>query len=161
MKFEFPHIEKTKLINTYLWGIFILKNSAATDEGQPTKYHADLKSAVVQNERFVTTLNAYPTKTTPTGKQSLKMVGVFNKYHVGVFNPAFTGMYLWELSCSHELNDYQICPHHSIKSGIILYGAEAYVFTQITNNDITSHLKILIRGKRFTNDMTLAQAMKL
>ena len=89
------------------------------------------------------------------------MVGVFNKYPVGVFNPAFTGMYLWELSCSHELNDYQICPHHSIKSGIILYGTEAYVFTQITNNDITSHLKILIRGKRFTNDMTLAQAMKL
>ena len=89
------------------------------------------------------------------GNQSLQTVGIFNKYPVGVFNPAFTGMYLWELSSSHELNDYQICPYHSIKSGVILYGAEAYVFTRIMNNDITSHLKILIRGKQFRNAMTL------
>ena len=78
-----------------------------------------------------------------------------------MFNPAFTGMYLWELTSSHELKDYQICCYHSIKSGLILYSTEAYVFTQITNNDITSHLKILVRGKSYKNDMTLSQAMKL
>ena len=100
-------------------------------------------------------------KDIPGGNQSLQTVGIFNKYPVGVFNPAFTGMYLWELSSSHELNDYQICQYHSIKSGVILYGVEAYVFTQIMNNNITSHLKILTRGKQFRNAMTLAQAMKL
>ena len=100
-------------------------------------------------------------KDIPGGNQSLQTVGIFNKYPVGVFNPAFTGMYIWELSSSHELNDYQICRYHSIKSGVILYGAEAYVFTQIMNNNITSHLKILRRGKQFRNAMTLAQTMKL
>ena len=91
----------------------------------------------------------------------LQTIGIFNKYPVGVFNPAFTGMYLWELSSSHELNDYQICRYHSIKSGIILYGSEAYVFTQITNNDIISHLKILIRWQKYRNDMYCDSSLSL
>ena len=75
----------------------------------------------------------------------LKFFGVFHNYPNGIVNPAFTGMMLWEVSCNHDLNDYQICEYHNIKSGIILYGTEAYVFTQITNNDIMSHIKILFR----------------
>ena len=45
----------------------------------------------------------------PVGRQSIQIVGIFHEYPIGVFNPAFTGMYLWELLSSHELNDYQIC----------------------------------------------------
>ena len=116
---------------------------------------------IVKIRTFFRKSNHCPKKVIPSGKQSLQTVGIFNKYPVGVFNPAFTGMCLWELSSSHELNDYQKCWYHSIKSGIIFYGTEAYVFTQITNNSITSHLKILIRGKQFRNVMILAQAMKL
>ena len=55
-------------------------------------------------------------------------------------------MLIWELSSDHELNDYKICKFHQIKSGIILYGSEAFVFTPIENNDIRSYLKILLRG---------------
>ena len=51
--------------------------------------------------------------------------------------------------------------YHSIKSGIFLYGTESYAFTQITNNDINSHIKILLRGKQFRNAITLSNAMKL
>ena len=59
------------------------------------------------------------------------------------------------------MNDYKISQYHSIKSGIILYGAEAYVFTQISNNDINSHITVLLRGKEFRNAITLPNAMKL
>ena len=70
-------------------------------------------------------------------------------------------MYLWELSSTHELNDYHVCKCHAIRSGVILYGSEPYVLTQITNNDITSHLKIFLKGRKFRNEMKLNQAMKL
>ena len=70
-------------------------------------------------------------------------------------------VFLWELDSNHQLNDYKISRYHLIKSGIILYGTEAYVFTQITNNDINSHIKILLRGKEFRNGITLPTAMKL
>ena len=73
-------------------------------------------------------------------------MGIFNQYPAGIFNPAFTGMFLWKLSSNHELNDYKICKYHQIKSGIVLYGTEAFVFTPIDNNDIRSYLKILLRG---------------
>ena len=79
--------------------------------------------------------------------QHTRTIGIFQKYPVGICNPAFTGMYLWELTSSHELNDYKICQYHLMKSGIILYGKETYVFTQFTNNDINSHIKILLRGE--------------
>ena len=90
-----------------------------------------------------------------------RTIGVFQKYPVGICNPSFTGMYLWELTSTHDLNDYKFCQYHSIKSGVILYGSEAYVFTQITNNDIISHIKILLRGQTFRNLIKLSNAAKL
>ena len=59
----------------------------------------------------------------------LEIFGVFHNYPNGIVNPAFTGMMLCEICYNHDLNDYQICKYHNIKSGIILYGTEAYVFT--------------------------------
>ncbi len=64
---------------------------------------------------------------------TVKTYGIFQKYPTGIINPAFTGMFLWELSSSHALNDYNICQFHSTKSGIILYGTKAFVFTPINN----------------------------
>ena len=78
---------------------------------------------------------------------SMKSYGVFNNYLPGILNPAFCGMMLWEMSPGHLLNDFKINKFHNLRSGIILHGTRAYVFTQITNDDIHSHLKILIRGK--------------
>ncbi len=78
---------------------------------------------------------------------SMKSYGVFNNYPPGIWNPAFCGMMLWEISPGHLLNDFEINKFHNLRSGIILHGTRAYVFTQITNDDIHSHLKILIRGK--------------
>ena len=103
----------------------------------------------------------YKKKSLRVDLQKIQTVGIFNKLPIEVFNPAFTGMYLWELSSTHELNDYHVCKYHAIRSGVILYGSEAYVFTQITNNDITSHLKIFLRRRNFRNEMKLNQAMKL
>ena len=80
---------------------------------------------------------------------------------MGICNPAFTDMYSWELTSSHELNDYKIFQYLLIKSGKILYGKKGYVFTQITNNDINSHIKILLRGEQFSNSIGLPNAMKL
>ena len=93
--------------------------------------------------------------------EKLKMFGVFHNYPCGIVNPAFTGMLLWDISPNHELNDYQICEFHNIKSGIILYGSEAYVFTQITNNDITSHVKILFRGATLGHNLNPSKAAKM
>ena len=72
--------------------------------------------------------------------------GVYQTYPPGIFNPAFTGMFLWDLRTGHDLNQYKICKFHSIQRGIILYGNEAFVFTQLSNNDIHSYVKILLRG---------------
>ena len=76
-------------------------------------------------------------------------------------NPAFTGMLLWEICYNHNLNDYQLSEYHNIKSGIILYSIEAYIFTQITNNDIMSHLKILFRGSKLLHNLTPSAATKM
>ena len=54
--------------------------------------------------------------------QTIKTVGIFNSYPIGVFNPALAKMNQWELYSTHELNDYQICQYHSIKSGVTSYG---------------------------------------
>ena len=83
---------------------------------------------------------------------SMKSYGVFNNYPPGIWNPAFCGMMLWEISLGHLLNDFEINKFHNLRSGIILHGTRAYVFTQITNDDIHSHLKILIRGKILKNN---------
>ena len=98
---------------------------------------------------------------TLTEVQTSKTVGVFHSYPVGICNPAFTGMFLWELDSNHHLNDYKISEYHSIKSGVIMYGTEAYIFTQISNNDINSYIKILLRGRKFRNTITLSNAVKL
>ena len=60
--------------------------------------------------------------------------GVYHQYTNGVIIPAFTGMQLCELQHDHQLNDYQISKHLNIKSGLIIYGTDIYVFTPITNN---------------------------
>ena len=58
------------------------------------------------------------------------------------------------------LNEYKICQFHQIRSGIIMYGCEAYIFTPISNNDIYSHLKILLRKKTFKHNLTPIQASR-
>ena len=67
---------------------------------------------------------------------------------------------LWEIAPNHILNDYKICQFHQIKSGIILYGHNAYIFTPITNNDIQSYLKILLCGKRLKYNLPACKAAK-
>ena len=92
---------------------------------------------------------------------SIRYFGRFQKYPDGVFNPAFCGMMLWELAPNHILNDYKISQFHQIKSGVIMYGHNAYVFTPITNNDIQSFLKILLRKKMFKHNLPPIKASKL
>ena len=87
--------------------------------------------------------------------------GIYQEYPAGIFNPAFTGMFLWDLKTGHDLNQYKVCKFHCIKSGIILYGSEAYVFTQMTNNDIHSYLKILLRGKTLPGNIKPNRGIKL
>ena len=96
-----------------------------------------------------------------TSIERLETFGVFHNYPNGIVNPAFTGMMLWEICHNHDLNDYQICEYHNIKSGLILYGTEAYVFTQITNNDILSHVKILFRHSNLLHNLKPAGAAKM
>ena len=70
---------------------------------------------------------------------------VFQTYPTGIFNPAFTGMYIWELDQGHVMNEYKIYKYHSIKSCVVLCGNDACIFTPIWNGDIFSYLKILLR----------------
>ena len=91
---------------------------------------------------------------------SIKSFGKFQAYPAGIFNPAFCGMMLWEIAPNHILNDYKICQFHQIKSGIILYGHNAYIFTPITNNDIQSYLKILICGKSLKHNLPACKVAK-
>ncbi len=88
----------------------------------------------------------------------MQLIGKRNKYPGGIFNPAFCGMILWEISTDHIFNEYQICQHHDIRSGLILQGAQAYIFTPICNNDITSYIKILLRNRKFKDDMSQNKA---
>ena len=69
-------------------------------------------------------------------------------------------MILWEIEPNHVLNSYKLCPYHSIKCGVILYGKEAYVFTPISNNDVKSFLKILFRQKELPNNQTSSTITK-
>ena len=93
--------------------------------------------------------------------ERLETFGVFHNYPNGIVNPAFTGIMLWKICYNHDLNDYQICEYHNIKSGIILYGTEAYVFTQITNNDIMSYVKILFRHSNLLHNLKPTVAAKM
>jgi len=93
-------------------------------------------------------------------QSSLRSIGIFNEYPHGIFNPSFTGMILWEIKRNHILNDYKVCPYHLIKSGIILYGNEAFVFTPISNNDMKSFLKILLMKKELPNGLSPLEITK-
>jgi len=88
-------------------------------------------------------------------------LGIIQKYPPGILNPAFTGMFLWDFSNTDNLNEYKISKFHSIKSGIIVYGNEIFVFTPISNNDMQSYLKILFIGVSFKNDLTKSTATRL
>ena len=92
---------------------------------------------------------------------NVETFGVFQKYPTGVFNPAFTAMFLFDYTAYKELSEYKICKFHSIKSGIILYGNEAFVFTPLFNNDLQSYLKILFRDKALPSSMTKTKVTKL
>ena len=92
---------------------------------------------------------------------TVQIFGVFQKYPAGAFNPAFTGMFLLDYSIYKNLSKYKICKFHSIKSGIILYGNEAFVFTLLSNIDIQSYLKILLCDKSFHHTMIKSKAIKL
>ena len=92
---------------------------------------------------------------------NVETYGVFQKYPAEVFNPSFTGMFLLDYSSYKDLSEYKICKFHSIKSGIILYGDEAFVFTPLSNNDIQSYLKILLRDKSLPHTLTKSKATKM
>ncbi len=70
-------------------------------------------------------------------------------------------MFLWDLKTGHDFNQYKVCKVHCIKSGIILYDNDVYVFTQMTNNDIHSYLKVLLRDKSLPGNIKPNQAIKL
>ena len=70
-------------------------------------------------------------------------------------------MYLWDLSKTPDLNEYKICKYHSIKSGIILYGDEAFVFTPLSNNDMQSYIKILFGERTYPSGFTKSKATRL
>ena len=86
----------------------------------------------------------------------MKSYGVFNRHPAGILNPAFCGILLWEMSLGHLLNDFEINKFHNLRSGIILHGPRTYVFEEITNDDIHSHLKILICGKILKNKIAMS-----
>ena len=92
--------------------------------------------------------------------QMVRGYGKFQTYPEGIFNPAFCGMMLWEIAPDHILNDYKISQFHQIKSGVIMYGHNAYVFTPILNNDIQSYLKILLREKPLKHNLPASKAAK-
>ena len=87
--------------------------------------------------------------------------GVFQKYPVGVFNPAFTGMFLLDYSTLPNLSEYKTCKFHTIKRILIVYGNEAFVFTPISNNDIQSYLKIMLCDRPLPYNMTKTLATRL
>ena len=97
---------------------------------------------------------------TEEASSTLTSCGKFQTYPEGIFNPAFCGMMLWELVNGHILNDYEICCYHQIWCGIIKYGCKAYIFTPITNNDINSHLKILLRQKKLKDNIPTSRASR-
>ena len=80
---------------------------------------------------------------------SKKSYRVLNRYPACIFNPNFCGILLWEMSPGHLIKNFEINKFHNLICGIILHGS--YVFTQIKNDDIHSHLKIFICGKRLKN----------
>ena len=111
--------------------------------------HQNHSTTVEKNLNYSTTVASYSYDIISAEEipANIRTLGKFQHYPDRIFNPAFCGMLLWELVPGHILNEYKICKFHQIRSGVIMYGCQAYVFTPITNNDIQSHLKILLRKK--------------
>ena len=82
-------------------------------------------SSIVEKESLLDRHDSNKIVCRVNGCISNKTIGIFHSYPVGICNPAFTGMFLWELDSNHQLNDYKISQYHLIKSGIILNGPEA------------------------------------
>ena len=93
-------------------------------------------------------------------QSSLQSFGVFHQYPHEILNPSFTGMIIWEIRPNHILNEYKLCLYHFIKSGIILYRNETFVFTPILNNNIKSFLQILLWGKNLPNGLSSLHVTK-
>ena len=70
-------------------------------------------------------------------------------------------MFLLEYSTLPNLSEYKICKFHTIKSGIILYRNEVFVFTPISNNDMQSYLKIMLRDRPLPYNMSKTLATRL
>ena len=114
-----------------------------------------------KNLKYSTTVDSSSYEIIVTADETpgtIRTFGKFQSYPDGIFNPAFCGMLLWELVQGHISNEYKIIQFHQIRSGIIMYGCEAYVSTPISNNDIHSHLKILPRKKTFKHILTPIKA---
>ena len=101
-------------------------------------------------------INAVKTGLEETMLQS-RAYGNFNQYPPGILNPAFSGMLLCELKEDNLIDEFQVNKFHQIKNGIILHYTKAYVFTSIRNDDIQSHLKILLRRKEMKDNITPAR----
>ena len=126
-----------------------------------TQIHSTIVESCSTHSTIVASSSYCPIISRRELQDHIKPVGKFQSYPDGIVNPSFCGMTLWELSPDHIFNDFKICQFHQIKSGLILYGDKAYVFTPIENNDIKSHLKILFRNKKLKHDMSHAKASKV
>ena len=84
--------------------------------------------------------------------------GKFNNYPEDIINPAFGGMLVWELTLNHVVNDFRINRFHNIRSCVILRGAQAYIFTPLSNDDIHLYIEILFRDKKLRNDVSHSKA---
>ena len=123
--------------------------------------HQNHSITVGKNLKYSTTVDSSSYEIIVTADETpgtIRTFGKFQSYPDGIFNPAFCGMLLWELVQGHISNEYKIIQFHQIRSGIIMYGCEAYVSTPISNNDIHSHLKILPRKKTFKHILTPIKA---
>ena len=74
--------------------------------------------------------------------QKIDTCGVFHKYPADIFKPAFTGISIWELNENHIMNKYKTCKYYSIKSCVIVYSSNGFIFTPISNGDIMPQLLI-------------------
>lgn len=113
------------------------------------------------NDSSITSKRFEQPDTSILNPTNVKYQGILNKYPNGIFNPAFTGMILWEIDPEHEFNDYKLFPFHSIRSGVIISGYDAYVFTPISKRDIISYLKILFRGITLQKTTTVNKVCRI
>ena len=122
--------------------------------------HSKIVEYNLNHSKIVDSSFSNPTMNLENTSGNIRSFGKFQTYPVGVYNPAFCGMLLWEIAPGHIMNDYKICQFHMIKCGIIFQDHNAYIFTPITNNDIQSFLKILLRGKILKDNISTSKGVK-